>query len=79
MEIQMDLELHIRNERCVRMFSPSLGMPLPLLKGCRKNALQGDTETLLSSTGSVHGKNHHPIWFKRMSWRYHGGEADSKV
>lgn len=79
MEIQMDLELDIRNERCVRMLSPSLGMPLPLLKGCRKSALQGDTETLLSLTGSMHSKNQHPIWFDMMSYRYNGGEADSKV
>lgn len=79
MEIQTDLELDIRNERCVRMPSPSHGMPLLLLKGWRINALQGDTETVLSLTGSMHSKNHHPIWFDRMSWRYHGGEADSKV
>lgn len=57
MEIQMDLELDIRNERCVRMLPPSLGMPLPLFKGC-KSALQGDTEILLSLIGSMHSKNH---------------------
>lgn len=79
MEIQTNLELDIRNERYVRMLSPSLGMPLPLLKGCRKSALQGDTETLLSLTGSMHSKKHHPIWFDMMNWRYHGAEADSKV
>lgn len=62
MEIQVDTEMDNSNERCVRMLPLPLACRFLRLKAVEKGSYKVTLNLFWSLTGSMHSKNHNPLF-----------------